>query len=139
MMKPSHNYAELDKFPFNWRAERLALAQSAGYGYISQYLIETYRKTKSQRVTGRLCGGISGRAVGLFLAWAGEPRNGFGGPNKAAKVEIEVRGQMMTIRQIAEMTGLTYHIIRMRIYRGWPVEQILIPKRFRNRKRQVEA
>lgn len=136
-MKPTHDYAKLDLFSYNWRAERLQVARSAGYPYISQHLIETYRKTKSQRITGQICGGISGRAVGIFLAMAGEPRNGPGGPNKSPKVEVDVNGQMMTIREIAELTGLTYHIIRMRVYRGWPVEQILIPRRLRRVKEDV--
>ena len=132
MTKPSHDYAKLDQtYNFKWKAERIELARKAGYSHISEHIIETYRKTKSQHQTGKLCGNLTECSVRYFLVFAGEPRNGRGGANYSPKVFVEIHGKPTSLAEVAKMTGCSYESIRLRHWRKWSLDEILIPKRLK--------
>ena len=73
-MAKRHNYKEIDRTAeFNWRSERLAIAQKMGYKYISESIVKTYRKLKSGVATSLYLGGIVGApGILLFLKKIGE-------------------------------------------------------------------
>ena len=73
-MAKRHNYQKIDQaMEFNWRAERLAIAQQRGYQYISESIVKTYRKLKSGVATSIYLGGIVGApGILLFLKKIGE-------------------------------------------------------------------
>ncbi len=71
---PRHNYQNIDLMTrYHFRRDRLARARANGYESIAQFIIETYRKTKSALRTGEICG-MSNTGVLHFLRKNGEPR-----------------------------------------------------------------
>ena len=76
----NHDYKKIDaKRQYHWRQERLEAVQALGYQYISEFIVETYRSTKSGRKTGIIHGGMTGNGIRAFLKSIGEPLAGPGG------------------------------------------------------------
>ena len=79
------NYAHLDKTRnYNFRAEREELAEKLGYGFISESIVETYKKTGSTRETAAILG-MSFTAILMDLRRCGIKLKGRGGPNHIKK------------------------------------------------------
>ena len=74
-----HNYKQLDiDFSFQYRKDREKQAHKFGYKYISECLVEEYRKVKSlDKVAEKL--ELSQAAVLYALKRFGEPRQAIGG------------------------------------------------------------
>lgn len=47
--------------------------------------------------------------------------------NKRSNHRVSFRGKMLTIAQVSDETGIAYHTIKSRIYRGWKDEQLALP------------
>ncbi|MGD2065844.1 MAG: hypothetical protein PVI43_01575 [Candidatus Bathyarchaeota archaeon] len=77
----NHDYAKIDReYQFNWRKERLEIARALGYRYISESIVETYRKSKGSEETTRILGSMTtGNNLLHFLMLIGEPRKQRGG------------------------------------------------------------
>jgi hypothetical protein len=138
MKSPCHDYKDLDcRYNFNWRAERLEIACKSGYQYISEHIIKTYRKTKSQDLTGKQCGKISQTAVMEFLKFAGEPinnRGGFNSGHRKDRVLVEYCGRQCSCDDLARISGLNRTLIYKRLWDGWPVEKAVQTPQMRYRK-----
>jgi hypothetical protein len=77
------DYSELDKlFKWNWKKERLALAKKDGCSCILEHMHKVYLKTKSTKLTGKMCGGLSEKAVWDTFKKAGIEMGQRGGPNR---------------------------------------------------------
>ena len=68
----SHNFA--------YKADKLELAKSLGFNYISEAIVSLYRQNKSTKKTGELLE-IGSVAIGYMLKKFGEPLRGRGGAN----------------------------------------------------------
>lgn len=69
-----NKYEKIDiEFKYNFLQERKESAKKAGYKYISEHIVKTYRKHKSLRKTGEKCCNISPMAVSKILKLCNEP------------------------------------------------------------------
>ena len=67
------SFQEVDNsIRYKYKDSRLMSASRDGYDYISEHIVMTYRKTKSLRETGKICGDISTVAVRSILKKCGE-------------------------------------------------------------------
>ena len=74
------DYKEIDRTSqYQYRQERLELANKYGYDTIAESIVRIYRMTGSSSKTGALLGGISSQGILRFLKKIGEPTNGAGG------------------------------------------------------------
>ena len=79
-MPKKYDYEKLDKaYHFTYRQEKIELAKKLGYTYISEGIVEVYRKTKSQRKTGKIFGYFDKYSIRRVLNFIGEPTNPPGG------------------------------------------------------------
>jgi len=77
-----HDYERLDFVrEFKYTAELYQKANKAGYDFISEFIIKTYRKTRSSIKTAKVCGKTSTTILN-FLHWAKEPVRARGGYHK---------------------------------------------------------
>ena len=78
-----HDYQKIDlERNYNWRDERIETAKKLGYQYISESIVETYRKVRSSRKAGQILGGFTSQALLRFLHSIGEPTLPPGGWHK---------------------------------------------------------
>jgi hypothetical protein len=80
-MNSEQKWIDLDaSHNFSYKAEKLKLAKSLGFNYISEAIISLYRQTKSTRKTGELLQ-IGAAGIGHILKKFDEPLRGPGGAN----------------------------------------------------------
>ncbi len=76
-----HDYERLDhEREFKFADDMYQQAYKHGYYYISEWIIMTYRRTRSSTKTGEIVGKRNSTILN-FLHWAKEPVQGKGGHN----------------------------------------------------------
>jgi len=97
--KEMDRYARMDEeWRFKYRSDRLKLARSLGYYFISQSIIMEYRRLKSARLTGDVLD-MGTAAILVFLKWAEEPRHPRGGYNRGPQVTLDDLSKAVTAMQ----------------------------------------
>lgn len=103
-----------DRINYKHEESRLMAARRDGYEYISEHIVQTYRKTQSLRETGKICADISTIAVRAVLTKCKETLRSPGGRvwSKLSKEDVDyIRNQPIVsnkiFRRIAKELGIT--------------------------------
>jgi hypothetical protein len=88
----THDWEQFDNnYMYNYRNDRLKIAQELGFSYISEATVKLYRKFQSLNKVGKILE-ITGHTVGRELMAIGEPRRKRGGaPDGRSVKEIWAR------------------------------------------------